>query len=153
MTVDTLIHTRLAADGTLTGYLTGGVYLSRNLPQRGITIDDVPAAFAANGALKPLAVVKPRSLVGTTDIRDQARQLTSTNQVIEIWLYADGAAGYSTLENAASRIYVLLHERRVAGQFSMTFDQKLYPPRASELGDAGVIRMDFMSIAYLGTLT
>jgi hypothetical protein len=155
MTIDSLIHTRLSGDATLIALLTGGVYLSRSLPRRGITRDDLDAAWmdSETGALLPLAVVKPRGIVATSDIRDQTRQLTSTNQVIEIWMYADGDAGFATLESAANRIYTLLQERRVAGQYSMTFDQKLYPPRASELGDAGVIRMDFQSIAYMGTLS
>jgi hypothetical protein len=155
MTIDSLIHTRLSGDATLIALLTGGVYLSRSLPRRGITRDDLDAAWmdSETGALKPLAVVKPRSVVATSDVKDQTRQLTSTAQVIEIWMYADGDAGFATLESAANRIYTLLQERRVTGTFSLTFDQQLYPPRASELGDAGVIRLDYLAIAYKGTLS
>jgi hypothetical protein len=150
--VDELVYDRLSADETLLETLTGGVYFSDNLPREGLTQDVVPEAWDDDGFLKPCCVVKGRAVVPTNDIRDTENQLTSFRQVIECWLYDDGDAGYTALKEAANRIYMLLQDRPVTGAFSLTLDQQLKLPRAVELGNAVSLRLDYLSIAYKGTL-
>jgi hypothetical protein len=150
--IDDLVYQRLAADGTLTGILTGGVRYWDTLPGEGVTVRSVPAAFDNDGFLKPLGIVKGRGVVPGTGIRDREAQLTSVQQVVEIWLYNDKDAGYVTLKLARDRIYTLLHEKPVTGAWSLTLDQELKLPRAAELGDAVTMRLDYLAIAYKGTL-
>jgi hypothetical protein len=147
---DQLVYDRLAADETLTDILTGGVYFADDLPGEGITKKTYPDVW--NGVrLKPFAVVKGRGVIPTFDVRDKEAQLTSTNQVIEIWLYNDRDAGYTTIKQARDQIYTLLHERPVTGTFALWFDQELKMPRADELGSAVTLRLDYMSVAYKGS--
>lgn len=147
---DELVYDRLAADETLTDILTGGVYFADDLPGEGITKKTYPDVW--NGVrLKPFAVVRGRGVIPTTEVRDKQAQLTSTNQVIEIWLYDDRDAGYGRLKQARDRIYNLLHERPVTATFALWLDQELKRPRAEELGNAVTLRLDYLSIAYKGS--
>jgi hypothetical protein len=109
MSVSQQIKDILDADATLMALLTGGLYTFDETGHLGIGTTSTPAAF--DGArLMPCGVVKARAEIATGEIKDQANKVTSTNQVVEIWLYEPDST--ETIEEAAERVYNLLHETK-----------------------------------------
>lgn len=136
------IRTLLAADGTLMGFLTGGLYTFSQTGRMGINRDDTPDAFN-DGVLKPCGVVKGRATVPFGDLADPANQFITVRQVVEVWIYDDGAAGYTAIRNALNRIYLLLHDKQMAGVYRMRFVNGIEDERASELNNACWERADY----------
>lgn len=99
--------TRMLADATLVAILTGGVHKASEIGGEGISRETTPTAFDATGYLEPAALVKQRGAIPTGDVYDPMSQHTSVRQIIEIWLYADPSVGYTAIDAALSRLYVL----------------------------------------------
>jgi hypothetical protein len=142
-----LIRTRLAADVPLMALLTGGIYNYEALKRNGIKGE---TAAWNSGLMKPCCVVKPRPHVPFGDIKDAATQFSTSRQVIELWLYNDGDAGYTTLRSAQALIYASLHLRRVVGAFQLRFTGDLAAPDPL-LNDAATLRLEYTVIGHLGT--
>lgn len=140
MTIAASVKAILAADATLIAALTGGMYTYQDTKRLGINKTTLPAAYDANGVIKPLALVRQRSRVPTSAIKDEAQQVTSEAAIIEVWLYSDGNA--SPPESAADRIYVLLHDKHVSAG-SVRWVNTIEDFRDPELAFANVIRLDF----------
>jgi hypothetical protein len=141
-----LITTRLTGHAPLLALLTGGIYNYEALPRNGIKAK--PQAWN-NGLMKPCCVVKARPQVPFGDIKDSATQFTTSRQGVELWLYNDGDAGYTSLRSAQQVILTLLHLRRVAGAFQMRFAGDLAAPDP-ELNNAATLRLEYTVIGHLG---
>lgn len=94
----------MIADATLVATLTGGIYKRESVGMEGIT-RGTQAAFDANGYLLPCALVKQAPHVPDGQIYDEAAQIDSARQRIEIWLYED--RGYTAIDSAKARLKVL----------------------------------------------
>lgn len=152
MTIETSIVTHLEADATLTALLTGGLYSSTETGRLGISIDSTPDAYD-NGFLLPCAIVKARALTPTNELADADGQFMTTRQVIEVWLYDDGRADYSTLEAARSRIYALLQDQHedITGAVSIQWAGNLDDLRDETLHNACLLRQDWQVNSYKST--
>lgn len=120
---------RMATDATLMAILTGEVWtpsgyilspaivVGHKAGLDGITREETAAAFDTDGYLKPTALVKQRANVPDGNVKDYGAQVTSTTQIVEIWLYQD--RGYDQLDLAAARLYVLFYGKLLAGSFEL----------------------------------
>lgn len=115
MSRETDFSTRIAANAPIMAILTGGVYVYGALPPEGITRETVPAAFDADGYLKPLAVVKMRMLVADGEVEDLLDQDASTRQVVELWLYQDRL--YDKIDLALPLLKALFHGYKFTDSF------------------------------------
>lgn len=143
---DDACFARLNADATLLALLPGGLYV--NLPVGGLSRDNKPAAYdTATGKMKVCGVVTGRNITPRNDLRDKAAQFMTVNQILEVWLYNDRDLTWPFA--AADRVYVLLHERPLAGSFGLTLAERI-KTRAPELGEAHLLRHDYQVVASLG---
>ena len=135
--------TLLAADGTLTAILTGGIYKSGTLGPLGITRGTAAAAFDGNGYLLPCALVKERAVVAIADVVDYNTPLTSARQVVEVWLYQDQGS-YAALDNARARIFAILQGYMVSDGFEARLAQQFTRQREpGALAGASMARQDW----------
>lgn len=144
MSFESEVAAILTGDATLMALLTGGVHVSATVGQLGITREAVGAAFDASGWLKPTLLVRQRNRVPTGDVLDFDAKIESARQMVEVWLYADGSAGYATLDSAAARVRSLLMGRQLTGSFELQL--ALWVDRAREegaLSGAALERLDF----------
>lgn len=144
MSFESEIAAILDADATLDALLTGGIHQSSTVGVNGITRETTPSAFDANGYLKPSALVRQRNRVPTGDVLDFDAQIESARQIVEVWLYADSSAGYSTLDTAAARIRVLLMGETLTDSFELRLALWLDRQRDNgALANAAMQRLDF----------
>lgn len=144
MSYESEIAAILDADGTLDALLTGGIYVSATVGPLGITRETVEDAFDANGYLLPCALVKQRDRVPTGDVLDFDAQIESMRQIVEVWLYADSSAGYSTLDTAALRVRTLLMGDTLTASFELRLALWLDRQRDNgALNGAAMERLDF----------
>ena len=129
--------------------LTGGIYTFADTGRLGIGNNKPAAAFdTTTRKLKPCGVVKARPQVADGQIADDVTQDVSYRQVVEWWLYADGDAGYGTLETVAARLFVLFHGKVASGRISRwlyTMEQS----REDALQEAAMLRVDFETLGVL----
>ena len=104
----------LNADATLLATLTGGVWKREAVGVEGITRATAATAFDINGYLRPCALIAERATVPDGVVKDLMAQKVSTRVIVEVYLYGDAGAGYSALDTAAARIYVLLQGKQLA---------------------------------------
>ena len=140
MTIAASVEAILTADASLVTLLTGGIYTYQETKRLGLNKTTVPAAYDANGFIKPCALVKQRSRVPTSAIKDAGTQTTSEAAVIEAFLYSDG--NDTPPETAANRVYVLLHDQIIAGGYMQLINQ-IDDWRDETLDFANLIRLDF----------
>lgn len=138
------IKALLAGDATLLATLTGGVY-SYNADTRrlGITRQMSPSPFL-DGFLRPCALVKARDLIPSGGLLDSDQQFASVRQVVEVWFYNDGDAGYTALQTARDRVYALLQQASLAGGGLVTWTNDLDNVRDPELDHAAALRSDYI---------
>ena len=105
----------LNADATLLATLTGGVWKRESVGVEGLTRATAAAAFDSSGYLRPCALIAERATVPDGVVKDLMAQKVSTRVIVEVYLYADAGAGYSALDTAAARIYVLLQGKQFTG--------------------------------------
>ena len=105
----------LNADATLLATLTGGVWKRESVGVEGLTRQTAAAAFdGTTGYLRPCALIAERATVPDGVVKDLMAQKVSTRTVVEVYLYQDSGAGYTALDTAAARIYVLLQGVQLA---------------------------------------
>lgn len=144
MSFESEVAAILDADATLDAWLTGGVYVSATVGPLGISRDTTPTAFDSNGYLKPAALVRQRNKVPTGDVLDFDAKIESARQVVEVWLYADTGAGYSTLDTAAARVRSLLMGRQLTDSFELRLTLWIDRQRdEGALKGAAMERLDF----------
>jgi hypothetical protein len=100
------IHTLLAADSTLLGYLTGGVHNAGTVGE--ISRQNTPAAYDANQELLPCALVKGEVDTPVTGPYDDAGAA-----YFVVILYQ--RAGADQIDLALNRVYTLLHNQKLGG--------------------------------------
>lgn len=132
----------LSADSTLTGILTGGIYQAGLVGLEGINRKSTPGAFTVGGALQPCALVKQRGNVVDYLLSDEAAQLASATQVVEVWLYEDRT--YTAIQAAMNRIYALLQGRLFTNAFPLELGLIVDRQRdVGALANASLARMDW----------
>ena len=136
------IKTLLAADATLMAVLTGGIYDFLETRKLGINSVTTPSAFAS-GVLKPTALLKGDSETPFGGIADPNAQYITVSQLVSVWLYNDGDAGYAALATARDRIYALLQNSRVVGAFEIRLANIIEGVSVPELDYAALIRADY----------
>jgi len=99
----TAVYNALAADTTLTGILSGGIYNWLDTPQ--LSRQATPAAYDEYGEMKPSGLVKPESATPWGPLPDGGRVY------IVVWLY--NQADVEPLESARERLYTLLHRQQI----------------------------------------
>lgn len=99
----TAIYNALAADMTLTGILSGGVYNWLDTPQ--LSRQATPAAYDQYGEMLPSGLVKPEGATPWGPLPDGGRVY------VVVWLYNQN--GYEPLEAARERLYTLLHRQQL----------------------------------------
>lgn len=115
MSRETDFVSRMTADVTLMTIMTGGVYAYGSLGLEGLTRETVPAAFDANGYLKPAIVAKARPLIPDGEVYDADSQDTSARQIIELWFYQD--SGYTSIDSGMARTFILFQGHRFSDTF------------------------------------
>lgn len=140
------VHAVLIADATFVALLPGGIYLDSTIGRLGISPETVPAAYADGVFLRPCVLVKGRAEQNTFRLADPQAQLTSREQVVELWFYEDGANAYASIVSAADRAYTLLHEKMIAGAGRLVQTNLLKYLRDATLNEACLTRADYQVI-------
>lgn len=151
--IETDFRNVLIADvgaGGVATLLTGGIYTYEQTGRLGINRNSTPNAFDSVGLLKPCAVIKSRANVPDGQIIDLHLQWQSARQAAEIWIYQDGDAGYSVIDQVVARIYTLLQARRAGGKPVRWLQTLSRPPRDESLNMACFSRIDFQVLAIQG---
>lgn len=147
MTIVDNVVTALEADSGVGGVatlLTGGIYTYSETGRLGIDRDATPSAFnATTGLIKPCCVVKSRGLNPDNGVQDDATQNISGRQVIELWFYADGDAGFGTLFSARDRAFVVLHGKRIGSYVPRWAGNPIEDSRDAGLDYAAMMRADY----------
>jgi len=146
MSARSVIKALLEADATLLATATGGVFDYDEAGRFGLSREATPTAFTSAGIIKPCVVVKGRGPRPTGALADDVLQITSTSEVVEIWLYEDSA--YTTIATMKARIYTLLHGVQVSGSFVCRWaGTALADQRDDTLGNVSVEREDYQVFA------
>lgn len=90
-----------------------------------------------------LILVKGRAVGAGATFRDRGLGATDLRQVVEVWLYADGDAGYTTLDQLVPLIIAKFNGRKLAGVSGIASYAGYIKDRAPELGNACFYRLDF----------
>lgn len=136
--------TRMTGDSTLMAILTGGVYKSESVGIEGITRETATGAFSG-GYLLPCALIHQRGAVPDGQISDGITPRASYGQAVEIYLYQDSGAGYSAIDSAMLRLFVLFHGYSFSDSFPVEWVNTMDRLRdQGALNGAGMARMDFM---------
>lgn len=142
---DTLANAKaiLEADATLLALATGGIWDWDETGRMGINRSNAATAAAwANGIIKPCLLLKLRTSVPFGGIADDAAQVVSARDMLEVWGYQD--SGYATIKSMLGRVYTLLQGKQLGG-FSCRWAMDIQPTRDLEL-DASVERSDYSVI-------
>lgn len=144
MSRETDFATRMLADAPLMAVLTGGVFQSGLVGIEGLGREATPGAFDADGFLKITALVRERSLVPSGEVRDGMAQVVSATQVVEIYCFADSGAGYTAIDAALARLFVLFEGWQPADAFPVEWINTINRERdQGALSGASLARMDF----------
>lgn len=135
--------TLLEADtGNLLLLATGGIWDWDETGRMGLSRTNQPTAFTS-GIIKPCLLLKLTSSVPFGDIADDAAQIVSVREMLEVWAYQD--SGYSTIKSMLDRVYTLLQGKPVGG-FVCRFAETFQMPRDIEM-DANVERWRYAVVA------
>lgn len=129
--------------------LTGGIYTWIETGRNGITRTSTPDVYVDADNLpdiQPCAVVKDRAMRPDGQIIDEVDQDASYTQIVEIWLYNDSSADFSTLETVANRIYQLLQFQQVGDGWYQWVNQVM-DERGIALENAVMLRADYQVFA------
>jgi len=120
--INQVIRALLLADGTLMTVLTGGVHDTGE-----ITRQLAPAAFDANGEIKPCALVKSGNETAMQN------KIQAVQTPITIFLYQ--RSGYAATDAALARIHTLLEQRHIgaSGVWEAQFNTEI-----ARLSDEGL---------------
>ena len=132
----------LEADATLLATATGGVWDYDETGRMGINRTTTKAAFDSDKRIKPCVLLKTRDRVPDGALADDASQLLSYRQILEVWLYED--TGYANIDTMADRVYVLLHGKRISGTFHVAWTGDLRPGQRDLDLDANLQRADYL---------
>lgn len=134
----------LQADSTLTGTLTGGIYLKREMREEITNRKVYPAAYNNGKEMKPLLIIKGRRVI-PNGAKDASNQYQATRQPVEFWFHQDGDAGFATLRTAANRLYALIQMKPYAGAAQWRMDGEL-EDNDPALNNAATIMKEYLLI-------
>lgn len=137
------IKNLLTANVALVAVATGGIYTYAETNRLGISEYNTPQAFGDSGQLKPMILIKDREQMIDGGITDDTTQALSYRQINEVWFYDDGDNGFDTINDMRSKVFVILHARRVNTRYCRLHGniQNLRDPG---LRYAGFTRSDYM---------
>lgn len=142
--------TRADANAPLMAVLTGGFYVAGSLGLLGITRETTPAAFDANGYLKPCALARQRPLIPDLQAVDFTAQVASATQVIEIYVYQDGP-GYTSIDSALSIMFTLFYGHKFSDSFPVEWLATLDRERdQGALSGASMARQEWLVPQVIG---
>ena len=101
MSAFSVIFDTLAADTTLTGILTGGIYNGLQLSE--ITREEAPDAFDEFMEMRPCAILKQEAQT------PWGPQPVGSRLYVVLWLYAQ--RDMQAMDQARERVYTLLHRQ------------------------------------------
>jgi len=131
----------LEADtATLVAAATGGIYDLDETGPQGINRTITPAAFDANGIIKPCILLKLRSSEPDPYLADEGARYVGVREMLEVWFYEDD--GYSNIETMRNRVWALLHAVQLSGTFMCLWAGDVRNQRDTEL-DANVERSTY----------
>lgn len=126
----------------LMAILTGGVFTAGAVGIDGITRNATPAAFDANGFLRPCALVKERGLIPDSMVADGLAQVASAGQTVEVWLYE--LVGYTAIDAALARLKHLFYGYSLTDSFPIEWTNTINRQRdTGALANASLARIDF----------
>jgi hypothetical protein len=145
------VYTVLNADATLLTTLTGGIFKVESIGIDGIDRTSAPTAFTG-GFLRPCALVRSRSFVPDGVLRDNIAKQLTVRETVEVYLYSDGAAGYSAIDTAKARVIRLLQGHQFADSFEVELVNIVPRMRepAGPLMNASMERLDFLVVSVWG---
>jgi len=142
MSFEDEIYTKLNADSTLLASLTGGMFRGETIKSTGINRTNTPTAYATNGTLKPLGVVRGRDMNAIPAIKTPKDGTRLIRQVVEVYLYSDADAGWTTLNTAKDRVLTLLDMKPLTSAFPLQFVNEVVF-RETPMQNACAIRLEF----------
>lgn len=144
MTYANTIYNLLIADDDLTDLVQ--VFNHSDIPAEGVSRDTFPQAFDTNGILAPYIVVKGRGNIPNRQIVEVTEKISSTRQIVEVWIYDDRDEGWDTIHQAANICYGLLHDEQIEGSFNCTLFNEIDEERDPDQGGACFARQDYAVI-------
>lgn len=132
----------LEADATLLATATGGVWDYDETGRMGLSRTITPAAFDSGKRIKPCVLLKTRERVPDGELVEDANQLASYRQMLEVWLYED--TGYTNIDTMADRVYALLHGKQLTGTFHVVWTGDYRPGQRDLDLDANLQRSDYL---------
>ena len=100
--------------GGISTLATGGIYTFEGTKRLGLSRIDTPNAWDSNGILKPSIILKDRDQVRDNGVLEDPGQVVSFREVLEVWYYEEGEAGYANIESMRNRAFKLLHGKKVS---------------------------------------
>jgi hypothetical protein len=149
MTIVDDIVTLLEADNGVGGVatlLTGGIYTYNETGRLGISRKGTPGAYnTTTGIMKPCCVVKARGQNHDNGIWDDPAQSVSYRQVIELWFYDDGSAGFTAITSARNRAFTVIHGKMIGSSklIARWAGHPIEDARDQELDYAAMMRADY----------
>jgi hypothetical protein len=142
MSILSAVKAILEADTTLLATATGGIWDYDETGRMGLSRTITPAAFDSAKRIKPCVLLKTRERVPDGELVDDAAQLISYRQILEVWLYED--TGYAHMDTMADRIYALLHGKRLSGAFHAAWAGEYRSGQRDLDLDANLERSDYL---------
>jgi hypothetical protein len=134
----------LAADATLISYLTGGFWTVATAGRLGVSRINTPTAYdSTTGLMKPCMLLTDSSAAPDSGIADDSLQTLSVRDVVRLWFYADGDAGYATIRLARARAFALLHGKTVSTLYGLRWINELLDGHDPTLEHACFERDDY----------
>lgn len=140
--VKTLFDADNGAGGVAT-LLTGGIYTFDGTGQNGISPENTPSAYSGS-KVQPCCLVKLRGEIPDGGVMDDAMQVMSYRQVVEIWMYDDASEGYGTMEVVKDRIFGLLHGKPIGANSNiLRWVGNVLQDKEPELQNAVFMRIEY----------
>jgi hypothetical protein len=138
--------TLITAEDNITDILTGGVYTFKELGRKALAANNPVCAAAyevVNGMtfMKPCMVIRVRFDTPSYARHDADTQETSSDGVVEFWLYQHD--GYDDIDAAAALLRPLLSSRVNSGIGLTRYAQSLQNLVAPEYDNASMRRDDY----------
>jgi len=140
MTLETVVQTALTVAAA-----TGGIYTHEDTGRNGINRTTTPAAFDANGIIKPTILIRVRSEVNTYDL---VGNVASTRAVLEVWFYSSDS--YTTTSIMRSSVFGQLHNKQLSGTFQVIWNWDVQEARDESI-DALVERSEYWAYIKKGS--
>ena len=146
MSIEDALRTLLLADAPLMTLATGGVYSYDDLGQRGFVPKNpvCATAFVTVNTLitvRPSIIIRDRSETTNNQRFDTISRETSTQGVVEFWMYVSGR--HATLETLSVAVWKVLHGKIFPTVGQLFNQQQLKGIYAPEFDNVSLRREDY----------